>query len=345
MKFSGRKTPCLPPYRNRSSCTWSASPARTLGPRCGDGALQAGNGEQCDEGANNGATSSKCTSACQLKCGNGVADPGEECDNGAANNTGGYGKCNPDCSSGPRCGDGVKNGAEQCDDGKNDGSYGGCNPGCTLANYCGDAQLTNPPETCDQGAANSATAYGKSLCTNACKPSPYCGDKAVDAVFGETCDDGVNSGQAGSCTTDCKGFVPLVSCGDGVVQAPEQCDKGAQNGTPASNCDTHCHIRCGNGVKESGEQCDNGVNDGSYGTCNPDCSLPGYCGDGIKNGPEKCDNGPSNAPVGSAYGSGTCTLICQWAPYCGDGYVQAGFGEQCDGQAGCGPTCKWTNPK
>ena len=95
----------------------------------------------------------------------------------------------------------------------------------------------------------------------------------------------------------------------------------------------------------SGEQCDNGVNDGSYGTCNPDCSLPGYCGDGIKNGPEKCDNGPSNAPVGSAYGSGTCTLICQWAPYCGDGYVQAGFGEQCDGQAGCGPTCQWTNPK
>ena len=107
----------------------------------------------------------------------------------------------------------------------------------------------------------------------------------------------------------------------------------------------HCHLRCGNGVKESGEQCDNGKNDGSYGTCNPDCSLPGYCGDGIKNGPEKCDNGPGNVPASSAYGTGLCTVICQWAPFCGDGWVQGAFGEQCDGSSGCSSSCKWSNPK
>ena len=61
---------------NNTGAYGKCGPGCTLGPRCGDGALQAGNGEQCDEGANNGATSSKCTSVCQLKCGNGVADPG-----------------------------------------------------------------------------------------------------------------------------------------------------------------------------------------------------------------------------------------------------------------------------
>ncbi len=27
-------------------------------------------------------------------------------------------------------------------------------------------------------------------------------------------------------------------------------------------------------------QCDDGVNDGTYGTCNPDCTLAARCGDG-----------------------------------------------------------------
>ncbi len=74
-----------------------------------------------------------------------------------------------------------------------------------------------PPETCDQGAANSATAYGASLCTNLCKPAPYCGNKSVDGQFGETCDDGMNTGLPGSCSTNCKQFIPLVTCGNGVV--------------------------------------------------------------------------------------------------------------------------------
>src|SRR5262249_50730231 len=155
---------------------------------------------------------------------------------------------------------------------------------CTFAGYCGDGTLQNPPEGCDKGAQNSANAYGPMMCTTACTVAPYCGDHKVDGQFNETCDDGMNTGLPGSCTTDGKNFVPLVRCGNGCLDAGEQCDDGTNNGTVTSKCDTHCKLKCGNGIKDPGEGCDNGVNNGSYGTCNPNCTLPGYCGDGIKNG-------------------------------------------------------------
>jgi hypothetical protein len=92
---------------------------------------------------------------------------------------------------------------------------------------------------------------------------------------------------------------------------------------------------CGDGIVSVLEQCDNGVNDGSYGTCNPDCTLASYCGDGNMNGPEQCDNGAMNVPFDMAYGRGVCTPACTIAPYCGDGIVEVVFGEQCEGGAGC----------
>ncbi len=318
----------------------------TLGARCGDGVVQ-NPPEQCDDGISNGAVGDPCSSQCILNCGDGVIEPPEQCDNGAANNTGAYDGCNANCTLAPYCGDGIKEGSEQCDDGaaNNNGSYGGCTASCTLAGYCGDGILQDPPETCDQGAANSATAYGKNLCTNQCTPAPFCGDHNVDGQFGEVCDDGVNSGQPGSCTPDCKMFVPLATCGNGIVDPGEQCDDGANNGVSGDPCDTHCQFTCGNGVKDPGEQCDNGVNNGTYGTCNANCTLAGYCGDGIKNGPEQCDDGSSDVSPATAYGPGVCTTACRFAPYCGDGQVETQFGEQCDSTPSCSGACRSTAPQ
>jgi hypothetical protein len=305
-------------------------------PYCGDASKYSS--EQCDDGTANGTPASLCDTSCQLKCGNGTQDPGEQCDRGASNNLGGYGGCNANCTLGAYCGDGFKQGSEQCDDGKNDGSYGTCMPGCTLAGYCGDGDLQNPPELCDQGSFNNLTAYGVGLCTDQCAPAPYCGDKAVDGQFGEKCDDGVNTGQPGSCMQDCKGWVPLSTCGNGVVDQGEECDDGSHNGGSESNCDAHCRIHCGNGVVDQGEECDDGVNDDSYGGCTWNCQYGSYCGDGIKNGPEQCDRGSSNDPA--AYGKATCTTSCKNGGYCGDGRVQSPP-ESCDGQANCTSACQW----
>lgn len=316
-------------------CTTQCEPA----PHCGDGAT---NGpEECDDGLNNGTPASLCDTNCRIKCGNGVLDVGEQCDLGSAQNVGGYGGCNANCTLGPYCGDGFKQGSEQCDDGKNDGSYGTCSPGCVLAGYCGDGTLQNPPEACDRGANNSALAYGSGLCTNQCKPAPYCGDKSVDSQFGEKCDDGQNTGAPGSCMPDCSGWVPLNTCGNGRLDAGEQCDEGSNNGSVLSGCDGNCRYKCGNGFVDPGEQCDDGVNDGSYGGCTPNCLYAGYCGDGMVNGTEQCDLGSGNQV--SPYGKGGCTIGCQNAPYCGDGRVQTPQ-ETCDGQANCTITCTWWIP-
>ncbi|MEY4549405.1 MAG: hypothetical protein RL685_5600 [Pseudomonadota bacterium] len=313
-----------------------------LGPRCGDDAVQAGNGEQCDTGSANGTSGSPCLSNCRLRCGNGTLEQGEECDNGTVSNTGGYGQCESTCTLAPRCGDAVvdSGSGETCDDGLNDGSYGTCGSNCQAGPFCGDGQLQAVSgEVCDNGGANVPSGYAAGLCTTQCRPAPFCGDSAVNTGNGEVCDDGVNDGSPGSCSANCQAAVPPASCGNGQVNANEECDSGAQNGATGNICDVRCELTCGNGFVNPTEQCDDGVNNGSYGTCNTNCTFAAFCGDGATTGPEACDNGASNVAPSSAYGNNVCTSRCARAPRCGDGRVDTTFGEACDGGPGCTSSC------
>ena len=79
--------------------------------------------------------------------------------------------------------------------------------------------------------------------------------------------------QAVKCPNGCKSGVCIV-CGDGVVQAGEQCDDG--NAVSSDGCSATCQTEqvqqnlCGNSVLEVGEQCDDGNikdNDGCSSTC------------------------------------------------------------------------------
>jgi cysteine-rich repeat protein len=145
---------------------------------------------------------------------------------------------------------------------------------------------------------------------------------------------------------------PPPACGDGTVDAGEQCDDG--NTTNGDGCSSTCQTEpppppppaCGDGTVDAGEQCDDGNTangDGCSSTCQtePPPPPPPACGDGTVDAGEQCDDGNTTNGDG-------CSATCQTEPppppppCCGDGNVDAG--EQCDdGNTsrgdGCSATC------
>ncbi|APR77625.1 Putative exoglucanase a (1,4-beta-cellobiosidase) protein [Minicystis rosea] len=161
------------------------------------------------------------------------------------------------------------------------------------------------------GTGGSASTSSSSSSSSSGNPA-MCGNGIVEA--GEDCDDG-NHVNTDACTNECKN----AACGDGFQQPGEECDLGAQNSNTGA-CTMACkNAVCGDGFVGPNEACDDGNqldNDG----CTNACKLPG-CGDGIVQTGEQCDIGAQNS------NTGTCTLACK-LPACGDGFLQAG--EQCD---------------
>jgi cysteine-rich repeat protein len=128
---------------------------------------------------------------CELDCGNGVTNPGEDCDDAGESLT-----CDLNCTL-PSCGDGDLNATrgEQCDDGNND-SDDGCDATC-IVEYCGDG-ISQPGigETCDD-AGESAT------CDANCTPAE-CGDNTTNMSAGEECDGFSDSACEGMCDVTCQ---------------------------------------------------------------------------------------------------------------------------------------------
>ncbi len=97
-------------------------------------------------------------------------------------------------------------------------------------------------------------------------------------------------------------------CGNGVIEAAEQCDDGANNSdTLPDACRTDCTLaHCGDGVVDTGEQCDDGANNSDVvpDACRTDCTAA-RCGDGIVDTGEECDDGNTLDGDGC---SSTCTL-------------------------------------
>jgi cysteine-rich repeat protein len=111
-------------------------------------------------------------------------------------------------------------------------------------------------------------------------------------------------------------------------------------------CAADCKFseRCGDGTVQADEQCDDGQNRSAYGGCGPGCKLAPSCGDGMVQAArgEQCDHGTSMNT--GAYGG--CTMDCKKAARCGDKVVDAANGETCDDgnlndYDGCSSSCSY----
>lgn len=347
-------------------CTLDRSSCETAG-RCGDGAIQAHEGEVCDWQNLDG------TSCTDLGYYGGTLACAGDCR--SFDESG--------CALQGRCGDGLIQGLfEQCD---------GTNLG-------GQTCITNGWH----GGQLLCSSDCASLDFSICEAVGRCGDGQVQSAYGEVCDldnlsghtcetRGYYGGQLG-CNLDCRGFNESACagrCGDGLIQDQYQevCDGANVNGVTCASlgyhgdaqplCAADCKSvslspcvaagRCGDGHIQSGygEVCDGinlsaqtcqtrGFHEGDL-SCNDHCLTfnetlcAGRCGDGtIQAAYEQCDSsnldGKNCRQLGYYSGTLTCGANCQFntsscSGRCGDYIVQSGEGEQCDREQLNGQTC------
>jgi len=118
------------------------------------------------------------------------------------------------------CGNGVLEGREECDD-SNRRDEDGCNSTCLLE-------------------------------------IGICGDGIVQSLLGEQCEQSTHDA---SLTYGCARCLYLsIYCGDGTIDAGEECDDGPRNSTsPDAKCRPDCHVSsCGDAIVDSAETCDDG---------------------------------------------------------------------------------------
>jgi cysteine-rich repeat protein len=210
---------------------------------CGDGQVQSGLAEECDDG--NRVADDHCSNDCELTgfyCGDGQVQPGlgERCDD--ANTALGDG-CRPDCTT-EGCGDAIVDPDEECDDGNSD-NEDACLNNCRIA--CGDGRVSTS-ELCDVGIAAGDTG----ACPGDCDDADACTTDALDG-------------------TDCQ-----AHCVYGDITATIDDDGCCPEGATSLN-DNDCAVVCGNGAVESGETCDTAIAPGSPG----DCPVMADCVDGL----------------------------------------------------------------
>ena len=146
---------------------------------------------------------------------------------------------------------------------------------------------TTEPGTSSSSSSDGSMSEGSGSEGSTGAPPAVCGDGAVQA--GEECDDG-NEDDGDACLSTCEAAV----CGDGAVQVGiEECDDGNEDDGDA--CLSSCaKAKCGDGAVQAGvEACDAGPDNGFgiYGGCTPWCTLGPHCGDGILHPQEGCDDG------------------------------------------------------
>ena len=230
----------------------------------------------------------------------------------------------------PVCGDGVIN--QQSEE-------------CEMANTIDNTNCPQSATGCQDNKLGTRDGFGECNLNCLCAPDSFENFQCVKDQCGAECDssDDCDDGDVHTidgCLANCMcGHETQAYCGDGNVDAGEQCDGSAPAHYTCNNCALVYIPYCGDVTVNGNEECDGSAPiacdaNGYAGlkTCTgcmwSECVPTENCGDGIINDGEQCD---TTAPEHYTC-SGTCTLV--YVPYCGDGNVDAG--EQCDGTAGVG---------
>jgi cysteine-rich repeat protein len=321
-------------------------------------------------------------------CGNGVTDPAEECDGpgSCAGESvcvppGGADACTcadtcgtvPGIQSGEEC-DGADLGGQTCEGLGFPGGTLACAADCTLDTdrcnpaKCGDG-LVGPDEKCDVGGIDGAPppgfadetcqtrgfpAGGTLACTGDCSAIvtvPHCATSTAVACL-----------RASDCPNDEACVAGCVQCGNGFVDAGEECDEGSANGSGPNRCRDDCRApRCGDGTLDfphcSGDaevSCGDDRNCAAGQTCvaGERCDQgSAVCLGGTKNGEPCCRE--TDCPGGDCSGDdceanrddvpGCCRCSCTQEA-CGNGVTEEG--EECDdgnreGGDCCSPACRF----
>ena len=355
----------------RYDCQWPphiSDPEDCLS--CGDGVFSPEYGEVCegeqqetfcvDSWNQQTVTCSNCqwptVGYCQY-CGNGICESAHEnkitcyadcgdcgdkfCDE---ENEDAY-SCYTDCGF---CGDTIVSGPEVCDKEGDIGAECIAEPG----GYAGHLQCLDDCSDWDteciaDGDCGDGVVNGNELC-EINDIGPQCDDE--DGYYGNYVCKATNLWEAAE-----KPPIPVIppyeseecfwgecditeSCGDGVINGPEECDDG--NNRSGDGCSANCEDElCGNGFVDLGEDCELGdtlsLCSGYYNatdiSCRYDCQWPVHindpedclsCGDEITSSEydEECDDGNEDP-------HDDC-IDCQIAE-CGDGYIWGGH-EECD---------------